>query len=509
MDGVVRRTRGQAYTQLRRRAPFLPWARSVCRAEELADRRRWLLAARRRPIVYRSDRAGVIVVSRIDATASVEGVAAKRKLPAGPRRVRNPVKRVGGLLRFLRDPLGVVHERFERYGDVYLVDEGQGRKLFVTRHPDAIRDVLVTNAASFRKAGGANDRLRPILGNGLLVADGEAWRRKRRLLQPAFRAKAISSYAATMVEHAEALQFGRDQVVDVSDAMMRLTLVIVCKALFDHDVTGDTDTVARAMDALREASQPDLWPAFVPTPRRRRARRAIGDIDALIESLVAGRRAETDPDRTDLLTALHAAGLEGRELRDELVTLFLAGHETTSHALTWTLVLLAEHFEVLRELEGELDAQLGGRAPSLDDLSKLSLVDQVVSEAMRLYPPAFALPRVATGDVEVMGFPVSAGDQVVCWVWHCHRDGRWFPNPEAFQPRRFEQATFPSHAFIPFGAGSRMCIGAGFAHMEMRLLLASLLRRYRFVADGPRPALAPRVTLAPRSAVWMRIEHRG
>ncbi|MEM7789607.1 MAG: cytochrome P450, partial [Bacteroidota bacterium] len=266
---------------------------------------------------------------------------------AGPPRSRNPVTRVRDLLRLVRDPLGTVQERFDAYGDVYAVDEGGGRRLLVTRHPDAIRSVLVTHAGSFQKSGGANDRLKAVLGDGLLVADGEVWRRKRRLVQPAFRAKAIASYAATMVQHAEDVQWS--EAIDLSGEMMRLTLGIVCKALFDHDVRGDTDTVARAMEALREASQPDPWPAFVPTPRRLRARRAMADIDTLIASLVA-TRAPGDG-HTDLLALLQAAGLTGRELRDELVTLFLAGHETTSHALTWALWLVAEHPEVRDQLE--------------------------------------------------------------------------------------------------------------------------------------------------------------
>jgi len=426
--------------------------------------------------------------------------------PPGPPRARNPVTRIAQLVRLVRDPLGVVGERFARHGDMYAVDEGGGRRLLVTRHPDAIREVLVTHATSFQKAGGANDRLRAVLGNGLLVADGEVWRRKRRLLQPAFHARAVANHAATMVAQAGAVHWGEGEVVDVSAAMMRLTLAIVCKALFDHDVAGDTDTVARAMEALRDASQPDPWPAFVPTPRRLRARRALRDIDTLIASLVASR--SPDDGHTDLLAMLKAAGMEGRELRDELVTLFLAGHETTSHALTWTFVLVAEHPAVRERLEAEVDAVLGERPPTIDDLPALPFVDHVLSESMRLYPPAFALPRVATARTEVAGFAVHPGDQVVSWVWHCHRDPRWFDEPTAFRPERFEAPLAHPHAWIPFGAGNRMCIGAGFAQMEMRLLLASFVQRFRLAALGPRPTPSPRVTLAPRGAVPMRVARR-
>lgn len=427
-------------------------------------------------------------------------------IPPGPTRSRNPLVRLATLLRLVRDPLGFVGQRFEEHGDLYQVDEGGGRRLLVTRHPDAIRDVLVTHASSFQKAGGANDRLRPILGNGLLIADGEAWRRKRRLVQPAFRAKAIASYAETMTAHAEAVVWADGEVVEVSTAMMQLTLAIVCKALFDHDVRSDTDTVARAMESLREASQPDLWPAFVPTPRRLRARRAVADIDALISSLVATR--SPDGGHTDLLAMLRAAGLEGRELRDELVTLFLAGHETTSHALTWTLALLGAHPEVREPLEAEIDEVLGGRPATLDDLPRLPTTDRVIAEAMRLYPPAYVVPRVAAAETEVAGFPVRPGDQVTSWIWHCHRDPRWFVDPEAFRPERFAEPLDVPHAYLPFGAGTRMCVGAGFAQMEMRLILASLVSRYRLVPTGSLPSPQPRVTLSPRGTMPMRVEQR-
>ena len=437
-------------------------------------------------------------------------LTAERTLPGGPGRKALPA-RLWDLLRLVRDPLDFVGQRFATHGDTYLVEEGGGGHLFVSRDPAVLRDVLVTKASRFRKAGGANDRLRPVLGDGLLTADGEVWKRARRLIQPAFRQAAIRGYAATMVDHTERVAWEHGEVVDVSEAMMVLTLRIVCKALFDHDVAGtagtagETDTVAAAMEALREGTQGDLWPAWLPTPRRRRTARAIQAIDTLIERLMQ-ELAERGL-RHDLLSMLLDAGLSGRQVRDQLVTFFLAGHETTSHALTWALILLGEHPEVQAALEREVDSVLGDGPPALAHLEGLTITSQVLKEAMRLYPPAFALPRVAAEEVEVGGWPLRAGWQVVGWVWHVHRDPRWFPEPEAFRPARFAGGD-PPEVYLPFGAGTRMCIGAGFASMEMRLVLASLVRRFRVRPTLPRPRPRPRVTLSPAGPVPMQVERR-
>lgn len=229
-------------------------------------------------------------------------------------------------------------------------------------------------------------------------------------------------------------------------------------------------------------------------------------IDELIETLVAER--QSDGLRTDLLSMLLAAGLTGRELRDELVTLFLAGHETTSHALTWTWCLLADHPEVLAQIEHELDAQLAGRRPRREDLPHLPTLTRALQEGMRLYPPAYALPRAATEPVVVDGVPLEPGWQIVCWIWHCHRDARWFEDPTAFRPARFASPRFPDHAYLPFGAGTRMCVGAGFAEMEMQLILATLLQEVRLERVGSWPRIQPSVTLSPASPVRMRVTRR-
>ncbi|MBX2799794.1 MAG: cytochrome P450 [Myxococcales bacterium] len=432
-------------------------------------------------------------------------------LPPGPERLGR--FDVLGRLRLLSsmagDILGFVGQRFERFGDTYHVDEGSGQHLLVTRDPDVIRDVLVTSAGSFRKSGGANDRLKPILGDGLLTADGEVWKRQRRLIQPAFRHRAVAAYAEIMVDEAQQLRFADGAEVDLSQQMMELTLRIVCRALFGHDVSAQTQTVAATMDALRDVTRPRLAPGWLPTPGRARRRRAVAAIDALIAQLVTARRDRgAEEAGTDLLGMLLRAQMPDTAVRDELVTFFLAGHETTSHALTWSLLLLGEHEHELQRVVDELDQVLGERVATPADLRQLVFTERAIQESMRLYPPAFALPRVASAPVVVGPYAMQPGWQIVNWIWHCQRHPDLFEAPASFRPDRFEAPAFPAHAYLPFGAGTRMCVGAGFAQLELRLLLATLLRRYRFEPTGPRPGVSPQVTLAPRGQVPVRVVAR-
>lgn len=406
----------------------------------------------------------------------------------------------------LRDPIGFVEERLGEYGDVYFVDEGGGSRLYVTGHPDHLHELLVTRAKDMQKRGGANDRLLPVLGDGLLTADGDTWREARRKMNPRFQRGAVAGYAHTMVEHAARMAWPDGEVVDVSARMMQLTLGIVVRALFDHDVAGDADTVARTMNTLNGATQATMLPAWLPTPRTRAVRRAVRDLHGLIDGLIQSRRR--DGLRDDMLSMLLDVGFDERLVRDQVVTLFLAGHETTSHALSWAWWLLANHPEVEARLHRELDEVLGGGLPDAD--TELPYTDAVVSEAMRLYPPAYALPRVARVDTELAGFPVPAGSQVVGWIWHSHHDPRWWGDPEVFRPERFLEPTHPRKAYLPFGAGPRMCIGMGFARLELRLLLATLAGRIRLRArPGQTVGLKMGVTLAPKGGLPLRVERRA
>lgn len=426
-------------------------------------------------------------------------------------------------VRFLIDAPGTVHERFERYGDLYRV---RGRPdLFAMRHPDHLYQVLVEQASAFEKKHTAFERLSRVLGNGLLTSDGEVWRRHRRMIQPAFAHARLLGYADVMRDEAELLarswhDGGR---VDMGAEMMKLTLAIVCRTLFSHSAEGQADGVSQAMAALQDtASRPDLLPAWFPDPARARADRAIATLDDIVLGLIRQRREQRERQpgvHDDLLERLLAAEDEDgarfgeREIRDELTTLFLAGHETTAQALTWTWYLLARHPEAEAQLHQELQSVLVGRAPCFADLERLPVTEQIIDEAMRLYPPVYLVARRAAVDVRIGDYEVPAGSEVVMWSYWTHRDPRWFPEPLAFRPERFAgdaRARLPRCAYLPFGAGPRMCVGKVFATIEAKVLLATLAQHFRAELASKRPmGIKPRVTLTPARPMSMRLSRRG
>jgi cytochrome P450 len=410
------------------------------------------------------------------------------------------VRDLSGLL---ADPIGFVGRRFAEHGRTYHVDEGGGGHLYVTCDPELLRQVLVTDPKSWRKRGGANDQLVPILGDGLLTADGEVWKEARRKLQPGFRAAAIAGYADRMVQRAADLPWRDGETLDVSESMMALTLDIVCACLFDHDLQGDHAVIEQTMAALHSAVAAPPLPGWLPTPWRRRRTRAVAAIDTLMAEMVDRRSREGLGD--DLLSMLIEAGLPPRAVRDQLVTFFLAGHETTSHALSWAWRLLSRHPEARRRLFDEIDALPGDP----DASSELPYTDAVAMEALRLFPPAYALPRVAVHDTTLGPYDAPVGTQVVVWVYHAHRDPDVFEQPEAFRPERFLEGKPPA-SFIPFGAGTRMCIGAGFARLELRLLLATIARRWALHSE-PDQQVEPlaRVTLSPKGGLPLRVQSRA
>ncbi|MCA9704657.1 MAG: cytochrome P450 [Myxococcales bacterium] len=446
--------------------------------------------------------------------------------PPGPPPRRGGLHSLGYFYRFATDPFGFVGERFERYGDVYFAPS-DGTGLFVLRHPDHIREVLALRSSRFAKQHSAFGRLSQVLGEGLLTADGEAWKRHRRMIQPAFHRSRLSDYAEVMIDETERTiaAWSDGEVRDIAREMVELTLRVVSRTLFSHDARGQTDAVAHAMRLLNGVlGRPALLPAWVPTPTKARVRRAVEGLDALVYGLVDERRAAIERGEPglprDLLQALvttvdeegdHGT-LSRQEVRDELVTLFLAGHETTSHALTWTWMLLSRNPGQRALLHRELDAVLAGRAPSSSDLEALPLTERILCESMRLYPPAFVLARRAVEDTEVGGYFVPAGSEVVIWTWFTHRDPRWYPAPEVFRPDRFlpeARAARPKMAYLPFGGGPRACIGSAFSLMESRLVLATIARRFELeLLPGQRPRTRTGVTLSPRHGMPMRLRRR-
>jgi cytochrome P450 len=446
-----------------------------------------------------------------------------KPLPRGPR----GHFLLGNLPDFRRDQLGFYAACARDYVDVVPIRLGPRRAMLVY-HPDAIEEVLVARSRDFVKSPGVR-LLRPLLGDGLLLSEGDHWLRQRRLVQPAFHRQRVAAYGEVMTAFTERhiADWKDGRVVDVHAEMMALTQAIVAKTLFDADVADEADSVARSTRVLMEDFGARLWRAFrlphwLPTPGNLKSARAVGRLDGLVYRIITERR-RSGGDRGDLLSMLlHAqdaddgAGMTDQQVRDEVMTLFMAGHETTAVALSWTWYLLAHHPEVEARLAGELRAVLGGRAPTVSDLAKLTYTERVVTESMRLYPPAYGLGRQAARPTEIAGYPIAAGVIVIIPTWVVHRDPRWFEEPEAFRPERWldgsPRAEGPGRArytYFPFGGGPRLCIGNSFATMEAILLLATIAQRFRLdLVPGQRVTPTPYVTIRPEPGVRVRLSGR-
>src|SRR6266403_1699963 len=407
------------------------------------------------------------------------------------------------------------------YGDIAGLRVLNFKTIFIN-HPDLIEEVLVTNARKYSK-GRVLRANRHVFGEGLLTSEGDFWLRQRRLAQPAFHRARIASYAATMVEFTQRLleRWSSGEERDAHQEMMRLTLQIVSKTLFDADVERDAQEVGKSLELLLEIGanfrRTIFVPHWLPTPTNLRMKREVAQIEKILYRIIAERRA-SGRDARDLLSMLLAAQDEDgsrmtdQQLRDETITLFLAGHETTASTLYWTWWLLAQHPGVEAKLHGELDVVLGGRTPTLADLPNLSYTGHVITESLRLYPPAWGLARVAIEDHEIAGYPVTKGMGVAMAQWVVHRDPRWYEAPAEFRPDRWEGdllKRLPKFAYFPFGGGPRQCIGNAFALMEASLILATVAQRFRLglVADHPVEPLAS-ITLRPRHGVRVTLEHR-
>ncbi|MDB5294312.1 MAG: Unspecific monooxygenase [Phycisphaerales bacterium] len=442
--------------------------------------------------------------------------------PAGP----PPRFLTGHLADFRADRLGFFLRCAREYGDVVPL-RLPGRRVLLFSRPDLIEQVLVAQAANFVKHFGLR-MYRPILGDGLVTSEGGFWRRQRKLAAPAFHPGRLAAYAPDMTAaagrmvdgwaSAAAAAGGGPVVRDVHDDLMRLTLDIACKTLFGADACPDPHAVGAAMEsALRaiDARFARLLPVpdWLPTPANLRLRRAVRALDSVVGGIIARRRAAATgaAPAHDLLSVLLRArdedgsAMTDQQLLDEARTIFLAGHETTALALTYALYLLADHPDAQGTLRRELDGVLGGRPPTHADLPRLPYARQVVGEAMRLYPPADVLGREAVADCTVCGVPVPRGTTVFMSQWAVHRDPRYFPEPEAFDPGRWTDAferALPRFAYFPFGGGPRVCVGQAFAIAEASLVLAAVCQRVRLDPDPAfRLELRPSITLRPRHGV--------
>ncbi|WP_254768112.1 cytochrome P450 [Salinilacihabitans rarus] len=439
-----------------------------------------------------------------DATPDARGEIGRRA--PGP----DGLPAVGNLHRYLRDPLGFVERCAEEYGDVVATNVGTADSHMLV-HPEHVERVLVTEDHRFRKAELGQGRLEPLFGNGLVVSDGEYWRRQRTRMQPAFRPDRIATYAEIMGERAAATaeEWERGETIDVTEEMRRLTLSVLVRSLFGTDLGALEAEIREAFTmAMGRFEGANMWlPGWLPTPANRRFERGRERLDEIVSALIESRR-ETAADRDDLLSTLLVAedergeGMSDEGVRDEVVTLLAAGHDTTALALTYAWHLLGTNPDAAARLREELDA-LDGEPPTLADLSDLEYTGAVVSEALRLYPPTHATAREPTEDVTFDGYVVPAGEPVFLPQWIVHRDGRWWDDPESFRPERWldDDPDRPEYAYFPFGGGPRHCLGHRFATVEAQVVLATLAPRWDLEPLASELSLRPVITLRPTEPV--------
>lgn len=446
------------------------------------------------------------------------------------------------MLAVARDPLAALSDVVAKHGDVVRFDVA-GHPVFIARGPEQVRHVFVTNQDNYRKAS-QYELLRPVLGRGLLTSSGDLWRRQRSLVQPMFAKRHLTPFANQMTAAAESvldaqlrLRADGDQV-DAADLMSHLTLDVVGRALFGAELTGNVaDTIGNSLGEVLEAigavGRSPLTAAIARAPKmtmesafRTRTRQwtkatnATDQMDAIINALVDERLANPDGGGNDLLTLLLEArdpetgeAMSRTQIRDEIATFLLAGHETTANALAWMWSLLSQHPEARERLIDEVDGVLCGRVPTADDVDLLPWTNAVIQESMRLYPPAWILEREAIAKDELGGFHVPPHSTVVIPPFLVHRNPNVWANPEGFDPRRFLPGADPDrprHAYLPFGAGRRVCVGQGFALMEATLLAAMIAQRFTLdLVPGLVPGTDPSVTLRPRGGLPMVFRPRS
>jgi len=430
---------------------------------------------------------------------------------------------VGSIPEFSRDSLSFMLE-LRGCGDLASFMFGPYRG-YIANHPDLVHELLVTHADKTHKSRGLKRALDPILGTGLFTNDGDFWKRQRKLVQPAFHTKRIGAYAQTMVEYAEdAVRSWRaGEIVEVDLAMNALTMRIIAKTLFDADVNAEAREVGAAVatvleDVNERLNQVIPLPRWVPTRQNRRFYAAVDRLDRLIQRFIDERR-RSGGDKGDLLSMLLMARdaddggiMTDKQVRDEAMTLFGAGHETTAVAMTWTWYLLSQHPEIEAKLHAELDAVLAGRAPARADLAHLTYTEMVLKESMRLYPPAFTVTREVTAPFTLGGYDFKPGMVIMVNIYGIHRDARFFPDPDRFDPERFapeNEKRLPKYAYLPFGGGPRICIGNAFAMMEAALLLATIAQRWTLrLAPDQIVEPARRFTIRPKYGMKMIAEPR-
>ncbi|WP_066412315.1 cytochrome P450 [Halorubrum aethiopicum] len=460
--------------------------------------------------------------------------------PPGP--IGDPL--FGNGRQFADDPFSFMRACADSYGDVVRFDLGP-RETYLLTNPADIERVLVSEADRYRKPQFGDDAMDRLLGQGLLMSEGDTWRRQRTLANPSFHSRRIGALAGTMVDHTESqiAEWEDGEVVDVQLEIARLTVRIIVSAMFGADVTDEeVRTVQESLEPLGARFEPDprrfLIPNWVPTRENREFDDAVATLESVIDGIVERRRGtERDPAvdpagpegvavagpsgdsegdlPMDLLSVLLRARDRGEQtdenLRDELVTMLLAGHDTTALALTYTFYLLSKHPEARARVEREAAAATESGLPDAGDAREMTFTDRVLSESMRLYPPVYTLFREPKLDVKIDGYRIPEGSALMCSQWVVHRSPRWYDDPDAFDPSRWmpeRRSARPRFAYFPFGGGPRHCIGKAFSLLEAKLILACVCSRYELEYEGPDLSLRGSLTMHPDHPVPMRIRER-
>src|SRR6201981_1672271 len=434
--------------------------------------------------------------------------------PPGPKGL--PI--LGLALDVRNDALGTLQRMARQYGDIVSMPVLRMNRILLNR-PDYIQQLLILDHAKLHKSILTKLVVGPLLGQGLLISEGDFWRRQRRLAQPAFHRHRINEYAPTMLECAEmkARDWRDGDTRNMAEEMMELTLEAAVRTLFGTTLPGEAQQVGRAMTflmrySLRRARSPLRIPAGWPTPKNRRATKEFAFLDSLVYRIIEERKAQGNGHRhSDLLSMLMGAMDEDgtqmtpRQLRDETMTLFLAGHETTALTLSWTWYLLSQNPAAEARLHEELRGVLGERAPGVADLERLPYLSAVISEVLRMYPPAYIMARTSIAASRFGGYDFPVGSTMMVSQWVMHRDARYFDDPDSFRPERWLDGLadrLPAGAYFPFGDGPRRCIGQGFALLESALVIGALAQRFRFeLVPGPVVTPEPLVTLRPKNGI--------
>lgn len=432
---------------------------------------------------------------------------------------------LGNTLAFARDPLGFFERTAREYGDVVRLNFA-GWPTLLLSDQTGIEKVLVKESRNFIKNEVMWRQVRALFGTGLLTSEGELWQRQRKLAAPAFAGAQLIGYGPDIVKlsEQEVSTWEDGPEVDIHANMMRMTLNIAAKAFFDSEVPKDIADVGEALDVLAHVltsrfKRPILIPDSLPIPSNIGYNRAIRTVETIVRRMIEERRRTGLEGRTDFLSRFMAARDESgqpmsdKQLRDEAVTLLLAGHETTALTLSWSLHLLGTHPEVQARLADEIELALGSRSVTTDDLPQLKLAEGVVMEAMRLYPPAWMLGRQALGEFEIAGHTFGPGTTVFIAPLVLHKDPRYFDDPLAFRPERWLDGTLarslPRFAYMPFGGGPRICVGQRFAMMSATMMLATIVRSWQVTRLPHRPVTPyPSITLRPEGGVWVRLARR-